>query len=57
MAGLWWGIQPLSAGVFGVPVGFAVMVLATWLIPQRLISQTQRSQASPAAPSNSYPGL
>jgi Na+/proline symporter len=29
--GLWWGIQPLSAGVFGVPVGFGVMLLATWL--------------------------
>ena len=55
--GLWWGIQPLSAGVFGVPVGFAAMVLATWLIPQRLISQIQRSQASSAAPPNSYPGL
>ena len=20
---LWWGIQPISAGVFGVPLGFA----------------------------------
>jgi cation/acetate symporter len=28
--GLWFGIQPLSAGVFGVPVGFAAMILATW---------------------------
>jgi cation/acetate symporter len=55
--GLWWGIQPLSAGVFGVPVGFAVMALATWLIPQRLISQNQRPLASSAGPSNSYPGL
>jgi cation/acetate symporter len=26
---LWWGIQPISAGVFGVPVGFAVMVLVS----------------------------
>jgi cation/acetate symporter len=25
---LWFGIQPLSAGVFGVPLGFAV----TWLV-------------------------
>jgi cation/acetate symporter len=24
---LWWGIQPISAGVFGVPVGFAVIIL------------------------------
>ncbi len=23
---LWWGIQPISAGVFGVPLGFAVTV-------------------------------
>jgi len=38
-------------------VGFAVMVLATWLIPQRLISQNQRPLASSAGPSNSYPGL
>ena len=28
---LWWGIQPISAGVFGVPVGFAVIVLASLL--------------------------
>ena len=34
-AGLWWGIQPLSAGVFGVPVGFGVMILATCLLPSR----------------------
>ncbi len=26
---LWWGIQPISAGVFGVPLGFAVIVLAS----------------------------
>ena len=24
---LWWGIDPISAGLFGVPVGFAVIVL------------------------------
>lgn len=29
--GLWLGIQPVSAGVFGVPVGFAVMALVTGL--------------------------
>jgi len=28
---LWWGIQPISAGVFGVPLGFAVMVVASLL--------------------------
>ncbi|MDB5890734.1 MAG: cation acetate symporter [Polaromonas sp.] len=26
---LWWGIDPISAGVFGVPVGFAVIVLVS----------------------------
>ncbi len=31
---LWWGIQPISAGLFGVPVGFAVIVLVSWLRPQ-----------------------
>ena len=30
---LWWDIQPISAGVFGVPVGFAVMVVASLLSP------------------------
>lgn len=28
---LWFGIQPLSAGVFGVPLGFAVIALLSWL--------------------------
>ena len=27
--GLWWGVQPLSAGIFGVPAGFAVIGLLT----------------------------
>lgn len=30
---LWWGIEPISAGVFGVPLGFAVMVLVSWVTP------------------------
>ena len=30
---LWWGIQPISAGVFGVPLGFAVIVLVSWITP------------------------
>jgi cation/acetate symporter len=25
---LWWGIQPISAGVFGVPLGFAVIIVS-----------------------------
>jgi cation/acetate symporter len=28
--GLWWGIQPISAGVFGVPVGLAVAIAVSW---------------------------
>jgi cation/acetate symporter len=28
---LWWGIQPVSAGVFGVPVGLAVIALVSLL--------------------------
>lgn len=32
-AQLWWGILPISAGVFGVPVGFVVTVLVSWLTP------------------------
>ena len=31
---LWWGILPISAGVFGVPLGFAVIVLVSLLTPR-----------------------
>lgn len=30
---LWFGIQPISAGVFGVPLGVAVIALVSWLTP------------------------
>ncbi len=30
---LWWGIHPISAGVFGVPLGFAVIVVVSLLTP------------------------
>ncbi|HET8744592.1 MAG TPA: sodium:solute symporter family protein [Ramlibacter sp.] len=30
---IWFGIQPISAGVFGVPVGFAVIVLVSLITP------------------------
>lgn len=30
---LWWDIQPISAGIFGVPVGFAVIVIVSLLTP------------------------
>jgi len=32
-ADLWWGILPISAGVFGVPLGFAVCVLVSLSTP------------------------
>jgi cation/acetate symporter len=30
---LWWGIQPISAGLFGVPAGFGVILLISLLRP------------------------
>ena len=30
---IWWGIQPISAGVFGVPLGFAVIILVSLVTP------------------------
>lgn len=31
---LWWDIDPISAGLFGVPVGFAVIVLVSLVTPR-----------------------
>ena len=31
---LWFGILPISAGVFGVPVGIAVIIVASLLTPE-----------------------
>ena len=28
---IWWGIQPISAGIFGVPVGLAVIIIVSLL--------------------------
>ncbi|MEY5097847.1 MAG: hypothetical protein RJA36_566 [Pseudomonadota bacterium] len=33
-AELWWGIDPISAGIFGVPAGFAAMVLVSLVTPR-----------------------
>jgi cation/acetate symporter len=30
---LWWGILPISAGVFGVPLGFAAIILVSLVTP------------------------
>jgi cation/acetate symporter len=29
--GLWFGIQPVSAGVFGVPIGVLAAVVVSWM--------------------------
>jgi Na+(H+)/acetate symporter ActP len=45
--GLWWEIQPIAADVFGVPVGFAVIVLLSLVTPppsretQRLVENVR----------------
>jgi len=31
---IWWGIQPISAGVFGVPLGFAVIIIVSLFTPK-----------------------
>ncbi len=32
-AQLWWGIQPISAGLFGVPAGFVAAIVVSYLTP------------------------
>jgi cation/acetate symporter len=31
---IWWGIQPISAGLWGVPLGFAVIIIVSLLTPE-----------------------
>jgi len=47
------GIQPISAGILGVPVGFLAIWLGSWVWPQR------PTPADPPvlAPENPFPGL
>jgi len=47
------GIQPISAGILGVPVGFLAIVLGSWVWPDRPSSLTNLD--SPTSPL--YPGL
>jgi cation/acetate symporter len=55
--GLWFGIQPLSAGVFGVPVGFLVMAVLTWVVPSAWV-KPRTPLAPPASRTGvDYPGL
>jgi cation/acetate symporter len=30
---LWWDIQPISAGLFGVPLGFLVIIVVSLITP------------------------
>lgn len=48
---LWWDIQPISAGVFGVPVGFAVIILVS------LVTRQPDSAARDLVEFVRYPGL
>ncbi|MFY7864365.1 VC_2705 family sodium/solute symporter [Roseateles sp.] len=38
-AQLWWGIQSISAGVFGVPAGFCALIVVSWLTPAPAAAQ------------------
>ena len=55
---IWWGIQPISAGVFGVPLGFAVIVIVSLLTPppgpaaQSLVERLRFPGASANAQAN-----
>ncbi len=53
-SGLWFGIQPLSSGVFGVPAGFVTIWLWSWFRPEKPSSEA----GPPSDRSEShYPGL
>ncbi len=53
LGGLWLGIQPLSAGVFGVPAGMLSIILMTLLLPKGVGQVPQHTSAS----KTDYPGL
>jgi cation/acetate symporter len=52
---IWFGILPISAGVFGVPLGFAVIIIVSLLTPapkpeiQELIEHVRYPNVRPAA--------
>ncbi len=52
--GLWWGVQPISAGVFGVPAGFAAIGLGVLL---GALWPPSPSGSDGSAPTFSGPGL
>jgi cation/acetate symporter len=55
--GLWFGIQPLSAGVFGVPAGFLVMLVLTCLLPSSWVPSRSPPSAPASGVKSDYPGL
>ncbi|WP_090139566.1 VC_2705 family sodium/solute symporter [Limnohabitans sp. DM1] len=55
--GLWFGIQPLSAGVFGVPVGFVVMALLTWMLPSSWVMPRAQPAALVSRANSDYSGF
>jgi cation/acetate symporter len=50
----WWAIQPISAGIFGVPLGFAVIIIVSLLTPapkretQELVEHVRYPDLKPA---------
>ncbi len=52
---LWWGILPISAGMFGVPLGFAVIIIVSLLTgqpskeTQELVEHVRYPNLKPAA--------
>ena len=52
--GLWWGVQPISAGVFGVPAGFVAIGLGVLWSAWRPV---QSGRSSPSDHTLSGPGL
>ena len=54
---LWWDIQPISAGLFGVPIGFAVIILVSLVTPapSQQDPGTGRARALPGPANDSEP--
>jgi cation/acetate symporter len=45
-ASLWWGIEPISAGVFGVPLGVLIIVVMSYIRPDRHESRVAVGETS-----------
>ena len=52
--GLWWGVQPISAGIFGVPTGFLTIAVVSLFNAARLRTGGQEVSQ---APNTREPGL